>query len=121
MPQQLLYVVDDDLGIRNSLRVLFDAHGLSAEFYSDGRVFLQDLDTNASGCLVLDVNMPGIDGFGVLQALSHSKSSLKVILITGRADNEARARAAQAGVVAFVQKPYSSRELVEKIRTALTP
>lgn len=116
---QDIYIVDDDEAVRDSLRALFEAHGFAVHDFASGTDFLKHHGPDMHGCLVLDVNLPGIDGFEVLRVLTASGSHLPVIIMTARTDGRTSAHAIEAGAIGFVQKPFVSSQLMNLVRSAL--
>jgi FixJ family two-component response regulator len=114
-----VYIVDDDEAVRDSLRALFEAHGFVVHDFASGVDFLQRQAPAANGCVVLDVNLPGMDGFEVLKRLVDGGSHLPVIIMTARTDSQTSADALRAGAVGFVQKPFVSGQLMIMVRDAL--
>jgi two-component system response regulator FixJ len=82
-------------------------------------VFLDALEHDGAACLVLDLHLPVMGGFDVMDTLAQRGSRLPVIVITGRGDAQTKARALQAGAVAFLEKPVDDKSLMTAIRTAL--
>ena len=114
-----IFIVDDDEAVRDSLKVLVEAHGLTAEVYGSGREFLEAHDPSLDGCVVLDVNMPGMSGLDVLDTLITNGDNKPVIIITGGGGAAARTVALRAGAVAFLEKPLQDQPLLETIQRAL--
>ncbi|HJQ58062.1 MAG TPA: response regulator [Vineibacter sp.] len=114
-----VYIVDDDEAVRDSLRALFEAHGFVVHDFASAVAFLDRYAPTMRGCLVLDVNLPGLDGMVVLRCLTASGSQLPVILMTARSDSAASASALAAGVIGFVQKPFVSAQLMSLVDGAL--
>jgi two-component system response regulator FixJ len=113
-------VIDDDPSVRRALDRLLRAEGFEVETFSSGAVFLAALDRGErSGCAVLDVRMPGLSGFEVLERLAARGSTLPVILITGHGDATMATRAMDAGCAAFLAKPFEDDALLDAIRDAL--
>ena len=94
--------------------------GLRVETFESAEVFLESSSRNNTGCLVLDMRMPGLDGLGLLKRLVASGSRIPVIILTAHGDEETRQRSLQAGAVAFLKKPVQSAALLNAVRTALT-
>ncbi len=113
-----IVVVDDDASVRKSLRRLLRSAGMRARVYESAEALLKSGDLPSKGCLILDVGLPGIDGFALLQRLVDRGSTLPAIFITARGDEETRARAREAGA-ALLQKPFEDCELLEAVSTAL--
>ncbi|MBF0387893.1 MAG: response regulator [Candidatus Omnitrophica bacterium] len=110
-----VYIVDDDESVCRSLKCLLSTFGFTVEtFLSGGEFFAAVTDTDP-GCLVLDVNMPGLDGWEVQKRLALSGSKRQFIIITADKDNSLRERAAEIGAVGFLQKPFNDQQLVNLI------
>ena len=114
-----IFIVDDDEAVRESLKELMHSNGLAAEVYGSGEEFLNAHDASRDGCVLLDIQMPGMTGLEVLESLKSSDIDTPVILITGGADSATQSAARQAGAVALLGKPLSSQPLFEAIRRAL--
>ncbi len=115
----MIFVVDDDEAVRDSLRVLLEAAGHVVETYSSGVDFLGAVIAGRCGCLVLDMHMPDLNGVEILKALQRDRIALPAILITGRADARMKADATRAGAVAIIDKPIRAELLLETIKRAL--
>jgi FixJ family two-component response regulator len=115
----LVFVVDDDEAIRDSLQMLLASVGLKSAGFASAQEFLADYDPSQPGCLVLDVRMPGMSGIELQQRLVDMKSMLPVIFITGHGDVPMAVHAMRAGAVDFVQKPFSEQSLLDRIQQAL--
>ena len=116
---QDIYIVDDDEAVRDSLRALFEAYGFTVHDFASGPEFLTQYAPTMQGCLLLDVNLPGMDGIQVLKLLGASGTHLPVIVMTARTDSRTNAGAMQAGAAAFVQKPFASGHLLDLVQHAL--
>jgi FixJ family two-component response regulator len=114
-----IYIVDDDDGMRRALSVLMSTVGYHAVAFARPTEFLQKLDTNQHGCLVLDVRMPEMSGLEVQQQLNRAGSLLPVILITGHGDIPMAVQAMKDGAFDFLQKPFRDQELLDRINAAL--
>jgi two-component system response regulator FixJ len=112
-----VHVVDDDDDLRESLKALLDAAGFRCSNYASARAFLEAGAT--SGCALVDVRMPEVDGLALLNELSSRKSRLPVIIMTGFADVPLAVRAMKAGAVDFVEKPTPPEVLIGAVRRAL--
>lgn len=119
--RRVVHVVDDDQSVRTALsRVLRTAH-LDVHAYSSAREFLERAaeDLDAAACVVLDLNMPGIDGLELQDALVREPSALPVVFLTGHGDIPASVRAMKAGAVDFLTKPVDRQRLLAAIEIAL--
>lgn len=120
--EQTVFVVDDDEALRDALATLLEAEGIASETYADAACFLArlgDWHPEASGCLVLDVRMPGLSGLDVQDELNARGVDMPVIFITGYGDVPSAVRAMKGGAVDFLSKPFDARALAERIREAL--
>ena len=115
----IVFVVDDDEAVRDSLMALLDAVGLKAEAYGSAQDFLDAYDPSRPGCLVLDVRMPGMSGLELQKKLAASHFRLPVIIITGHGDIPMAVEAMKAGAVDFIEKPFREDALLDGIRLAL--
>src|SRR5438132_12612064 len=110
---QIVSIVDDDESLRRSLRNLLGSVGLRVETFASAEAFLQSNHHDQTGCLVLDLRMPGMNGFYLLTHLSGTDSRLPALLLTAHGDGETRQRSLQAGAVAFLSKPLNAHALVD--------
>ncbi len=115
----VVFVVDDDASVRRAMRRLLRAEGFEVETFDSGSEFLDSSPDRRRGCAVLDVKMPGMSGFAVLESLAARGSTLPVILVTGHGDVAMGARAMTAGCVSFLLKPFEDEALLGAVRTAL--
>ncbi|MBR1190374.1 response regulator transcription factor [Bradyrhizobium sp. AUGA SZCCT0160] len=115
-----VYLVDDDAGVRKGLSRLLRTKGYEVQAYSSPQEFLLQHDPAASGCAVLDVAMPGLNGLGLQQALTAQGSHRPVIFITGKGDVPTSVRAMKAGALDFLTKPVKETDLLEAIQRAKT-
>jgi FixJ family two-component response regulator len=114
-----VYIVDDDEAVRDSLRALLAAHGFAVDEFPSGSAFLDGHQSSMRGCVLLDVNLPGIDGFSVLRLLIAEGAGLPVIMMSARADGGTYAVALEAGPFGFVHKPFVPGQLIALITGAL--
>jgi two-component system response regulator FixJ len=115
----IVYIVDDDDGMRRALTTLITTLGYSPVAYARPTEFLAKYDASQPACLVLDVRMPEMSGLEVQQQLNRSGSMLPVILITGHGDIPMAVQAMKDGAFDFLQKPFRDQELLERIKGAL--
>jgi two-component system, LuxR family, response regulator FixJ len=114
-----VFIVDDDDSMRRGMEFLVRSAGYEAEGFSSGEAFLERFASGVSGCLLLDVRMPGMNGLELQERLREMNSSLPVILVTAYADVPMAVRAMQAGALDFIEKPFRGSELLSRIRRAL--
>ena len=115
----VIYIVDDDDGMRRALTVLMTTVGYQPLAFARPAEFLAKYDPDQSGCLVLDVRMPEMSGLEVQQQLNRSGSLLPVILITGHGDIPMAVQAMKDGAFDFLQKPFRDQELLDRINAAI--
>ena len=114
-----IFIVDDDPSIRLALENLVSSIGQPVETFAAAQDFLRDCPRNPAGCLVLDVQMPGLSGLDLQSELSHAGIYLPIIFITGHGDIPTTVRAMKAGAGEFLTKPVSDSELLAAIDQAL--
>jgi two-component system, LuxR family, response regulator FixJ len=115
-----VHIVDDDPAVRRTLERLLDGMGFQTRSYDSPSAFLDIASSLSAGCLVLDIRMPGMDGFEVQARLLELGIALPVIVVTGQGDVESAVRAMKAGAVDYIEKPYSAAVLRAAINTALS-
>ncbi len=115
----MIFVVDDDEAVRDSLRVLLEAHGMAVEDFESTADFDAADRQHPRACLILDLHLPVTGGLDYLASLGKDGPGLPVIMVTGRSDEASRARALELGAVAFLEKPVDDRELLSVIDRAL--
>jgi FixJ family two-component response regulator len=114
-----VYIVDDDSGVRSSIRVLMKSVGLNAIPYGSAKEFLDAYHVHQPGCLVLDIRMPGMSGIELQQTLNEKGAVIPVIFITGHADIPMAVEAMRQGAFDFLQKPFRDQDLIDRIQKAL--
>jgi two-component system response regulator FixJ len=114
-----VFVVDDDEAMRESLTWLIESVGLKVESFASADEFLRSYYPGQSGCLLLDVRMPGMSGLELQTHLREQQLTVPVIIITGHGDVPMAVRAMKAGAVDFIEKPFNDEQLLESIRNAL--
>jgi FixJ family two-component response regulator len=113
-----IYVVDDDASVRRALRRLIASNGLPVETFASAAEFLGSEKNNSTGCLILDVRMPGMTGLELQKKLAILGSSLPVIFITAHDDDVAQKQAIENGATAWFMKPVNEHDLMEAIHAA---
>jgi len=114
-----VFIVDDDLAVRDSLQLLMRSVGLASETYGSADEFLSSYDPGRRGCLVLDVRMPGTSGLELQQRLGQFDSPLQIIFLTAHGDIEMAVQAVKAGAFDFVRKPFRDQDLLDKVQYAI--
>ena len=115
----VVYIVDDDDGMRRALTVLMTTVGYQPVAYARPGEFLAKYDADQASCLVLDVRMPEMSGLEVQQQLNRKGSLLPVILVTGHGDIPMAVQAMKDGAFDFLQKPFRDQDLLDRINAAL--
>ena len=114
-----IYIVDDDQAIRHAMSLLMKSVGLQCEIFESADDFLSEHSNDRSGCLVLDIRMPGMGGLELQEKLREMDCTLPVIFITGHGDIPMAVEAMQKGAFDFIQKPFRDQELLDRIQDAL--
>lgn len=118
--EQVIYVVDDDEAMRDSMKWLLEGEGYAVACFSSGEQFLAAHRDDMRGCLVLDVRMPEMSGLELHEHLADRGSCLPVIFVTGHGDVPMAVAALQRGACDFIEKPFHNEDLLERIRRALS-
>ena len=118
-PEPVVFVVDDDTAIRNSLLRLIQSVGMKVRTFRSGEDFLDDFDNDAPGCLVLDVRMRGMSGLDVQKKLAAMGATIPIIILSGHGDVPMAVRALKAGATDFMEKPFSPQILIDRIRQVI--
>jgi two-component system response regulator FixJ len=114
-----IFVVDDDPGIRDSLAMLLASSGYDAKPYPSAAAFLASEAPDAAGCMVVDVQMPDMNGLALQRELAARRFRLPVIIMTGHGDIPIAVQAMKAGAVDFLEKPFDDGVLLDCVRRAL--
>jgi FixJ family two-component response regulator len=116
----IVFVVDDDVSVRESLELLIESAGWQAQTFASAQEFLAHSPDHAGpSCLVLDVNLPDFTGLELQQSLAHHRRNMPVILISGNDVGEATVRAIEAEAGAFLMKPLDTDALLRAIEHAI--
>lgn len=119
MPDRhLIHLIDDDEAIRHSASFMLRAAGYRVQTYPDGIAFLEAAADAEPGCILLDVQMPKLDGLGVLSELNNRGIDMPVIVLTGHGDVSVAVQAMKSGAVDFVEKPYEKALLLDALNSA---
>ena len=117
--QPIVFIVDDDEAVRDSLQTLLEAAGHRVRSFASGSEFLAAMPSSEEGCLIIDVRMPGIGGLDVQERLRVAGIALPVIVITGHGDVSLAVEAMKIGAADFFEKPFNDDQLVASVRAAL--
>lgn len=115
-PQPTVFVVDDDSSTRELIGWLMKRNSIEARVFPDARAFLSVYRPEMPGCLVLDLNMPGMNGLELQQYLNEQGVVLPVLFLSGRADVPKAVRAVKEGAIDFLEKPFDYKQLVSLVR-----
>ncbi len=115
----LVSIVDDDVSVRRSTLRLLSSSGLRAEAFALAEDFLNSGRAEETGCLLLDVRMPGMGGLELQRHLAETGRLIPIVFLSARASEEEQCRALQAGAAGFLRKPVSKEALLNAIRAVL--
>lgn len=117
--EAIIHVIDDDDSLRAALESLFRSVGLKCQGYASVTDFLDEPQSDAAGCLVLDVRMPGMSGLDFQDKLDELGIALPAILMSGHGDIPMSVRAMKAGAVDFLVKPFRDQDMLDAVATAI--
>ncbi|MGI0525874.1 response regulator transcription factor [Rhizobium giardinii] len=115
----IIHIVDDDRSFRTAVGRLLSASGYSISLYESGEELLARLPGSAPGCILLDLDMPGLSGLALQDKLAEMAPLLPIVFLTGHGDVKATVRAMKAGADDFLEKPATSEMLLDAISRAL--
>ena len=118
-PETLVYLVDDEFAVRDSLALLIESTGQAIRTFNSAEGFLNNYDPKLPGCLLLDVRMPTMSGLELQEELIKREISIPIIFISGHAGVPDSAKAFRAGAVDFLVKPFDNQVLLERIEEAI--
>jgi two-component system, LuxR family, response regulator FixJ len=118
-PSHNVFVIDDDPSVRKALHRLFRSSGFSVETFDSATAFLASETPKAGGCLVVDIHMPGMNGFEFRKKLLSLGVDLPTVFITGQDTENTRTVADQCKAAAYFAKPFDSDQLLQSVRGAL--
>lgn len=113
MTQAHCYIVDDDLPFGKSLKRLLNAEGVPADCFASAQSFLDSIHPGQRGCAIVDIHMPAVDGYSLMDKMREMRYVMPVIAITGQTQADTRDLALKRGAVGFLQKPFSAESLME--------
>jgi FixJ family two-component response regulator len=117
--EPVVYVVDDDAGVREAIQGLFASIGLKAETFRTAHEFLRSTRPDVPGCLVLDVRLPGSSGLDLQRELAETGRPIPIVFITGHGDVPMTVRAMKEGAVEFLTKPFRDQDLLDAVQQAI--
>ena len=115
----VVFVVDDDISMREALKNLLRSVGLKVETFETAKQFLSTERPDAPGCLVLDVRLPGASGLDLQRQLVDADIEIPIIFVTGHGDIQMSVRAMKAGAVEFLTKPFRDQDLLDAVQQAV--
>jgi FixJ family two-component response regulator len=115
----IVFIVDDDISVRESLELLIGSQGWQAETFESAKEFLDRTRVLVPSCLILDVSLPGLNGLELQKRVAVDRTEMPIIFITGHGDVPMSVEAMKAGAVEFLTKPLSKDVLLSAIRNAL--
>jgi FixJ family two-component response regulator len=113
-----IFIVDDDESVCRALKLLMMTYGFVVDVFSSAEIFFSAIPNSAPGCLILDIHLPGINGWDAKKRLRESGSDRSVIMITADKEEGLTERAFKAGAIGLLQKPFRDLELVNLINRA---
>ena len=119
MTTPIVFVVDDDISVRESLEALIGCEGWQAEVFESAKAFLMRPRTPVPNCLILDVNLPERNGLELQKRIASDRADMPIIFITGHGDIPTTVQAMKGGAVEFLTKPFSDDTLLTAIRNAI--
>lgn len=118
--EQHVFVVDDDVDVRDSLQWLLESVGLKVQTFDSAQAFFDGYNADQSGCLVMDVRMPGISGLAAQKQLQQAQIELPVIMISAHGSVDMAVTAMTQGAMTFLEKPFNDQQLLDHVQSALT-
>jgi len=115
----IVFVVDDDISVRESLELLIGTAGWHPELFASAQAFLDHPPVSVPNCLVLDISLPGLNGLELQKRVTAERSEMPIIFITGHGDVPKTVQAMKAGAIEFLTKPFADDVLLGAIRQAL--
>ncbi len=119
MNNKIVYIIDDDPGMRASLAMLLETEKLQVELFESAEAFISSCERGISGCVILDLRMPGMTGLEVQELLAAKSIEIPIIFITAHGDVSSAVKAMKAGSFDFIEKPFSAQVLLERVYKAL--
>jgi FixJ family two-component response regulator len=114
-----VFVIDDDEPVRDAIGLLLDTVDIAHESFASAQDFLADYESHRTGCLVLDIRMPGMSGLELQDHLKENQDPIPIIFITGHGDIPMAVEAMKKGAIDFIRKPFRDQELLDRIHDAM--
>ncbi len=118
LKKRQIYIVDDDESVCRALKFLVMSYGFSVEAFASADDFFNNVSHEAQGCLIMDIHMPGLNGWDAQQKLKKTGYQLPLIIISADKNGNPKDRALKQGALGFLQKPFNDQELIELIEMA---
>ena len=115
LDKKQIYILDDDESVLRSLKLLLNSYGFAVSAFFSSEEFFSSVPNNSEGCLILDIHMPGFNGWDTQERLMKTGYKLPVIVITADKDDSFKERALKAGAVGFLQKPFEDQYLLHMV------
>ena len=115
LDEKQIYILDDDKSVLRSLKILMVSYGFAVETFSSAEEFFKIVPNSAIGCLILDIHLPGLNGWDTQKRLDKTGYNLPVIVITADKDDRFKEQALKAGAVGFLQKPFEDHYLLHMV------
>ena len=115
LEKKQIYILDDDQSVLRSLKLLMVSYGFAVDVFSSAEEFFSNVPNSAPGCLILDIHLPGFNGWDTMQKLAKTGYNLPVIVITADKDDHFKEKAIKAGAVGFLQKPFEDHHLLHMV------
>ena len=119
IPNEVVFVVDDDASMRDAISRLLNAVGLTVQTFASARTFLNRRLPDVPGCVVLDVRLPGLSGLDLQREMVERGIHVPVVFITGHGDIRMSVQAMKAGAVEFLTKPFRDQDLLDAVRSGI--
>lgn len=119
IPSSVVYIVDDDQAVRESMSGLIEDQGYSVRSFASAEEFLLGYRPAGPECLILDIRMPGMSGIDLLRSLSEKRLSIPTIVVSGHADIPLAVQAMQLGAVDLLEKPFCNHDLWASVKKAI--
>lgn len=114
-----VHVVDDDEAIRAALESLLKSEDIEGKFYPSAEGFLEDVSSDAYGCVLTDVKMPGVSGLELIEKMKERSIYMPVVMMTGYAEVDVAVRAMKDGALDYIEKPFESENLINVVKNCL--